>query len=545
MKATNTALLPLKQLKVGVRKAAAIPEMSTQALMSIRQLADQGYTTIFHPYHQGATAHDNDSFQLVINKRPLLQGWRDKGGLWTVPLATKKAMDVYELPLTKVVIQFQHAALGFPTKASLLNAICHKNLVTLPGMLTANNVNKFFPESNETQKEHMRQSRQGVRLTKVIDKDPMLEAETHPKPTPGVKIKDVYLRVFDATKKAMYTNQPGRLPIASTSGHKYTMVEVKLYGNHIDAEPMKSRSAKELTKAYKRIYARWKATGVICPNWHILHNKAPAEFLEAIWANGCRVEKTPAEMHRRNITECAIQTYKGHFIATLAGVSDNFPIHQWQELVPQIVLTLNLLRLSHVAPNVSAYAYHHGNFGYNRMPLAPMGCAVQFHIKPNIRRSWGEHSSDSWYLTMSLDHYRCHFIFVKATRAKQISNTVYFKHKHITQPTLTTEDLVIKAIQDLSNAIKGGRDLGGNTQIKAIKGLTNVLRPGNQLPLQAHSPRVQIKAPPRVQFDAPPRVQFNIGGNDEIPFDVESPHQLIVKSFTASTQQQQPKTILN
>jgi hypothetical protein len=133
-------------------------------------------------------------------------------------------------------------------------------------------------------------------------------------------------------------------------------------------------------------------------------------------------------MHRQNIAERAIQTYKGHFIATMAGVLDDFLIHQWHELVPQIVLTLNLLRQSHVSPNVLAYAYHHGNFDYNRMPLAPMGCAVQFHIKSNRCKSWGEHSSN-------------------------------FKHKHITQPTLTTEDLVIKAIQDLSNAIKGGKIL--------------------------------------------------------------------------------------
>jgi hypothetical protein len=183
----------------------------------------------------------------------------------------------------------------------------------------------------------------------------MLEAETHPKPTPGIKIKDVYLRVFDTTKKAMYTDQSGRFPITSAGGHKYTMVAVELDGNYIDAEPIKSRTARELTEAYKGIYARWKATGVICPNWHVLDNEAPAEFLEAIRANGCRVEKTPADMHRRNIAEQAIQTYKGHFISTLAGVSDDFPIHQWHELVPQIVLTLNLLRQLHVAPNVSAY----------------------------------------------------------------------------------------------------------------------------------------------------------------------------------------------
>ena len=235
-------------------------------------------------------------------------------------------------------------------------------------------------------------------------------------------------------------------------------------------------------------------------------------------------------MHRQNIAKRAIQTYKDHFIATMAGVLDNFPIHQWHKLVPQLVLTLNLLWQLHVhvAPKVLAYAYHHGNLNYNCMPLTPIGCAVQFQVKLNRHKSRGEHSSNGWYLTTSPDHYRCHFIFVKATRAKRISDTVYFKHKHITQPTLTTEDLVIKMIQDLSNAIKGGKNPGGNTQIEAITQLTNTLWPGNELPLHAHSPRVQIDAPPRVQFDAPPRVQFNIGGNEEIQFDAGPPPQLIV-----------------
>jgi hypothetical protein len=61
----------------------------------------------------------------------------------------------------------------------------------------------------------MKQTKQGDRSMKVIDKGAMLEAETFLKPPPGVKFKDVYLRVFDTTKKAMYTNQPGHFPITS------------------------------------------------------------------------------------------------------------------------------------------------------------------------------------------------------------------------------------------------------------------------------------------------------------------------------------------
>jgi hypothetical protein len=156
--------------------------------------------------------------------------------LWIVPIVdaptpspslnlTETAASVYELPSTKEVVRFLHAALGLPTKATLLTAARNGNLVTFPGM-TPKNISKHFPESDETLKGHMKQTKQGVRSTKVIDEDAMLEF----KPSPGVKNKDVYLRVFD-TKKAMYSDQTGRFPITSARGHKYIMVAVELDGN--------------------------------------------------------------------------------------------------------------------------------------------------------------------------------------------------------------------------------------------------------------------------------------------------------------------------
>jgi len=76
MQATMTALLPLMQLRAGAREAIVIPE-SKQALLSIKQLADQGYTTVFYPHLKvkGVTFHNNDGFKLVTSKPPLLQGW--------------------------------------------------------------------------------------------------------------------------------------------------------------------------------------------------------------------------------------------------------------------------------------------------------------------------------------------------------------------------------------------------------------------------------------------------------------------------------------
>jgi hypothetical protein len=147
--------------------------------------------------------------------------------------------------------------------------------------------------------------------------------------------------VFDATKKSMFSDKMGKFPIKSARGNKYIMVAVKLDGNYIDSEPLQSRSAHSLTKAYQAIFQRWKATGVICPNWHILDNEALEELKQAIRENKCRVELTPADQHRWNAAERAIQTFKGHFISVLAGDADGFPINQWDELLPQTIYYAN------------------------------------------------------------------------------------------------------------------------------------------------------------------------------------------------------------
>ena len=66
----------------------------------------------------------------------------------------------------------------------------------------------------------MRQSRQGVRSTKVINEDATFEFL----PTPGVKHKDVYLRALHMTRKTMYSDKTGHFPITSSKGNKYVMV---------------------------------------------------------------------------------------------------------------------------------------------------------------------------------------------------------------------------------------------------------------------------------------------------------------------------------
>ena len=150
------------------------------------------------------------------------------------------------------------------------------------------------------------------------------------------------------------------------------------------------------------------------------------------------------------------------------------------------------------------------------MPLAPMGCAVQLYQGSEKRTSWGANTIDGWYLQTSPQHYCCHVIYVKQTRSKRVSDTVFFKTKFITQPTLTLADVITKALNDLTQALKGKSNQQGIDQIEALSKLNNIL---SNIPESDPAPDDPIvpTEPRRVTFDdttKPPQIEEPIS---EIP----------------------------
>ncbi len=224
---------------------------------------------------------------------------------------------------------------------------------------------------------------------------------------------------------------------------------VQVNGNYINAEPIKNRTAGSIIKAYIALCTCLMATGVIQPTTHLLDNKASAKLKAEIKKN-CTIQLVLPDNHRQNLAERAIQTFKNHFKAILAGLDDSFPVRPWDKLIPITVLILNLLRQSNVAPTVSAYQYIHGNFDYNRTTLASMGCAVQLYESTTRRGTWAEHLTDGWSLRTSNKHYQCHIIYVKKSRDKWILDTIFFKHRYITQSTLMQADTIVIALDDLT-----------------------------------------------------------------------------------------------
>ena len=167
-----------------------------------------------------------------------------------------------------------------------------------------------------------------------------------------------------------------------------------------------------------------------------------------------KLELVPPGCHRCNAAEVAIRNFKAHFLSILAGTADSFSPTLWDRLLSQAEVTVNLLRQSNAATNVSAYAQLSGPFDYNKMPLAPMGCEAQVHEKTDKRGTWAYHSVDGWYLATSPEHCRTHLCHIKTTNSERFTDTAQFSHKIITKPTITHADKIMAAIADCAKTIK-------------------------------------------------------------------------------------------
>ena len=254
---------------------------------------------------------------------------------------------------------------------------------------------KYYPETVETPKGHLNQTRKGARSTK---EKPFEEYDTTE--LQGKKKKDVYIKVYNV-RETIFSDQTGKFPTRSKSGNKYIMVMVEIDSNAILVEPMKSRNDDEMIRAYDVLVTRLQRAGII-PRKHVLDNEVSNNMKEHIrkdWK--LELELVPPGCHRRNAAEVAIRNFKNHFLSILAGVADDFPLSLWDRLLPQTEVTLNLIRQSNATPKVSAYAHLNGPFDYNKMPLAPLGCKAQVHEKPDNRGTWAYHSVDGWYLGAS------------------------------------------------------------------------------------------------------------------------------------------------
>ena len=285
----------------------------------------------------------------------------------------------------------------------------------------------------------MKQEQQGLQSTKA--------SLPRQEPLSPDRTNDVIYSLVSSKDKA-YMDLTGRFPYCSSRGNEYVLISYHYDANAIQGIPLPNRQAATITNGWLTLHNRYDNAGLAPKTW-ILDNETSRDLKTAMSKKKVDFQLVPPHNHRANAAERAIQTFKNHFKAGLASLDPNFPVSEWDRLLPQAFLTLNLLRASRVNPKLSAEAYLHGQFDFNATPLAPPGTMVAVHSKPGQRHTWDPNCKEGWYVGPALEHYRCVQCYMPATRSVVTSDTVLFLPHELPLPSVTIDDFLRQAATDI------------------------------------------------------------------------------------------------
>jgi hypothetical protein len=171
---------------------------------------------------------------------------------------------------------------------------------------------------------HMNQRRQNIRSTSKIPTTSDIEDVTTTPAGLGTKTHLVYVVLVDQGQ--LYTDLTRKFPVRSSKGNWYVMVCYVFDCNYIRVVPMKPRYASEWVKAYDLIHQELTSKG-FKPKLQTLDNEASSALKNFFTAHDVEYQLVPPHCHRRNAAERAIHTFKEHFVAGLASVDPDFPLH--------------------------------------------------------------------------------------------------------------------------------------------------------------------------------------------------------------------------
>jgi hypothetical protein len=248
--------------------------------------------------------------------------------------------------------------------------------------------------------------------------------------------------------------------------------------NAILAQPIKDRTAPELLKAFQVMEQELVARG-LKPKLLKQDNEASKLLKTYLHHQYITFQLVPPYSHRRNSAERANRSFKDHLIAVLCSTDKSFPMHLWDRLLPQAVITLNMLRTSRINPKLSAATHIYGQYDFNRAPMAPPGIRIIAHETPNRRRAWAPHGQDGWYIGPALEHYRCYTVYITKTRGERVVETGDLIPETFTLPFPSAQYLATQAAAELTHALLHPQPAGplckvGDEQQVALKCLADI-----------------------------------------------------------------------
>jgi hypothetical protein len=82
---------------------------------------------------------------------------------------------------------------------------------------------------------------------------------------------------------------------------------------------------------------------VLKPTFQTMDNESSKALKQFLQSKVIQFQLVAPHIHRTNAAERAMQNFKNHFIAMLCSLDKLFSLHILDRLIPQAVLTLNLL----------------------------------------------------------------------------------------------------------------------------------------------------------------------------------------------------------
>ena len=453
MPTTQRGRLPLSTvLSPAAQSAFVLDDLKTGSLLSLAQLCDDDCIALFTKY----------DVRIVKHNSVIITGSRMPNGLWSVPITPLPARPHQANAILRTdkpkrdLATYLHAAFGNPARSTLLRAIRRGHLTTVPG-LTTHLISKHLPDSLATALGHQDQEAKHLRSTRRpdlsddvdptvpdLDLAPVLEDKSH-------HVFAVLMDRSELTKS--YSDQTGRFPIPSSRGNNYLFVLYHHDTNSIHVHPIPNRQAASIRKAWESIHTTLRLHGH-APALHILDNECSQDLKDAFAKHNVTFQRVPPKEHRANAAKRAIRTYKNHFVATLCTVDSQFPMNEWDRLLPQTTLTLNLLRSSRIHPSLSAHASLFGNYDFNRTPIAVLGTRVVAHVAADSRTTFGQHGQVGWYVGPSPEHYRCYKCYFPDTmRERDVLKVDFFPEK-IPFPRVTPEDYLKQTAEDMLHLLQ-------------------------------------------------------------------------------------------
>ncbi len=154
-----------------------------------------------------------------------------------------------------------------------------------------------------------------------------------------------FAALVNAIMGTMYTDITGAFPVQLFKSMQYIFVAYAYDLNAIIVCDMPYCTCAFMVTAFAEVITFLKAGGYQLA-LNVMDNECSAAVKKYIKSENINIQLVPPHNHHVNAAECAIATFKEHFIAALATMDMHCPLQLWDEFLLQVELTLNMLCFS-------------------------------------------------------------------------------------------------------------------------------------------------------------------------------------------------------